>query len=112
MQTTSGPPHILSCDDSAAVFIPWDFPNPLLVRTSHNGKDNWLSVGSTLRLADEIAHAAMMLGLPPGLRPDAFWEADPSGPFWRAHRNIGMACNTLRQCARHAVARAAFLLFC
>lgn len=108
----AGLAHLLFCNDSDAIFVPWNFEHPVYVRLiKGDGQEHAQSIGSIAQILQALDWAAARMQLPDDLDPNAHWNADAGGPVWLARPTIGHACNMLRALCRVAASRAAFLQF-
>lgn len=112
---TAGPhamaPHLFYCNDSHAVFVPWDFEHPVYVEEDTKSSLLFRSVGSTPRLLAELDDVAQLLQLPENLPFGELWDTDSNGPPWIAHARVASLCNDFRHLTRRAIQRTEFINF-
>jgi hypothetical protein len=108
-------PHLINHSDADGFYLPVDFASPFLVRRRNdNGSDDYVSVGSSVRLLAELDRLAAHLQLPPDIDPESleFDHVVPHREPWRRHVAAGRVCAVLRQLARQSMDYRAMIVFC
>jgi hypothetical protein len=107
--------HLTVHSDREGLYIPADFPLPLVPIQMPKGTENFWPLGSVQRLQRELAEIAKALDIPDDLMPDdpaLAKPADPAGPLWKAQPFAVYSCLVLREACDRSLATGAAICFC
>lgn len=102
--------HLVVHSDSEGLYIPADFPLPLVPIQMPKGTETFWPLGSAKRLKKELAEIEKALGIPDDLMPGdpaLARPADPAGPLWNAQPFAVYSCLVLREACDRSLATGA-----